>query len=460
MILATALMTMFALVVPLAGDGIADTPDNTFVLNVEPEQSVNEPGVTHNLTATILNSDGCQDPGDAQCQIDFEIEGTSGDGTTHDSPDFECTIPQGATQCGVGYTSANPQTDKIRVWVDDDNNNNTFDGDATEGRNKFRQPGETPEDDDTDVVEKTWAVPDQVTAVDAEPESSERKVGSDHTITCVLRDGFGSPVAGAECATEVASGINADNNIDNDPLTPLGFMGHCTTDDAGTCTVTYTSPDPGTDTVRVFFDENGSDTSNGGEPRDPNDTIVNWTTDITAGPCAGLNYNTRKNKSGGGQIIAGSPGPNTISGTPGPDTVCAFAGNDNVKGLRGNDRVLAGIGSDKVDGAAGIDTLEGSGGQDLLAGGDGIDTIVAGGQNDNLIGGAGNDIIRGQDGTDALRGRGGADTLEGGTHADIIFGHGGNDMLKGGGGNDELDGGLGKDTCTSGPGRDQVRRCE
>jgi Ca2+-binding RTX toxin-like protein len=457
-ILATALTTMFALVMPMAGGSSADTSDNTFVLNVEPELGVNQPGDMQTITATIETTGGCDDPGDSQCHIDFEIEGNSGDGPTPGTPDFGCFVPQTATQCTVSYTTAGAGTDKIRAWIDDDNNDGTFDADATEGRNRFSQPGETPESDDTDVVEISWAIPGEVTSVNAELETDTKKVGVDTAVNCTLRDGFGALVPAAECDVEVASGVNADNNLDNDLSTPLGFIDACTTDANGACSISYTSPDAGTDVVRVFFDENGSDTSNGGEPRD--DIVRTWTTDIKSGPCAGLNYNSSRAKQGGGRIIAGSPLANTINGGPGPDTICALGGNDNVDGNGGNDHVLAGLGNDNVVGEGGDDNLDGNEGRDTLAGGDGIDSIVAGGHNDILVGGGGNDIMKGQDGTDALRGKSGADTMEGGTDADIMFGHGGNDTLKGGGGNDELDGGLGRDTCVPGPGRDQVRRCE
>jgi Ca2+-binding RTX toxin-like protein len=463
MTLATALMTMFALVMPLAGG--AQAADNDFDLKLTPNSRITETGQQHTVVAeipTTTSPDGCTEADG--CQIDFEIEtGPADPDNTPLTPDFGCTIPQGAApaRCQISYTSLTDGENRIRGWVDDDNDDSTFDADAAEKASVQTVPGDRGEPDDTDVVTASWATTGEPAKVTATPLAASNRYGQTRTISCQVFDGFGvPPIAAANCDAKVVSGPNVNNTIGGG--TVAGYIGECTTGPSGeACNITYTSQEVGTDSVLVFADQDGDDNLDGGTNPDPTVNVTSdWTADIKFGPCRDLNYNSSRAKQGGGRIIAGSPEANTINGGPGPDTICSLGGNDKVDGNGGNDHVLAGLGWDNVVGEGGDDNLDGNEGRDTLAGGDGIDSIVAGGQNDNLIGGAGNDIMKGQDGTDALRGKGGADTMEGGTDADIMFGHGGNDTLKGGGGNDELDGGLGRDTCTPGPGRDQVRRCE
>jgi Ca2+-binding RTX toxin-like protein len=457
-VLATALMTLFALVMPLAGG--AQAADNDFVLDIprEQETATVHTGTVHQLTPTIpatcTEADGCQ--------IDLEIEsGPSDPDNTPLSPDAGCTVTQGTSTCGTSVTSTTTGRQIIRAWVDDDNDNATFDADKTEKARVIQgEPGERLEPDDTDVVTVTWATTGDPASVTATPAAVTQKYGQPRTISCHVLDGFDDPVANASCDAKVTDGPNSDETFGGSAVP--GYVGDCTTGPAGeACNITYTSRETGTDFVKVFADQDGDDNDDGGSNRDPFAIITSdWTSDIKSGPCAGLNYSDRRAKQGGGAIIAGSPGADTIAGTRGPDTVCALAGNDKVDGNGGNDHVLAGLGFDNVTGEGGDDNLDGNEGRDTLAGGDGVDTIVAGGHIDKLYGGAGNDIVKGQDGTDALFGKGGADTLEGGTDADVINAGIGNDTLKGGGGNDRLDGNLGTDTCRPGPGRDQVRRCE
>jgi Ca2+-binding RTX toxin-like protein len=462
MVLATALMTLFALVMPLAGGAQADHTSE-FVLNITPEAQTNETGTDHTLVASITEAvTGAADCTEADgCQIDFEIEtGPADPGTTPLVPDLGCTILQGTSQCQVSYSSPDDGTNRIRGWVDDDNDDSTSDADATEKASALGVPGGDPEPDDTDVVTKTWATTGEPDRVEATPTVVSNRIGQQRTISCQVFDGHNIAVALANCDAEVLSGPNANNTIGRGSV--VGFIGECTTGPAGeACDIKYRSQEVGTDTVNVFADQDGDDNDDGGNNPDPSVIITStWTSDITSGPCAGLNYGGSRARPGGGKVIAGSPGADTRNGTAGPDIICVFSGNDTVDANGGNDQVYAGSGSDNVVGEGGDDALDGREGRDRLSGGDGTDTIVSGSQNDIVLGGAGNDVMKGQDGTDALRGKGGADTLEGGADADKILAGNGNDTLKGGGGNDDLDGGLGTDTCRGGPGRDQVRRCE
>ena len=141
-------------------------------------------GVTHQLTATI--DPLCSDPVPG-CEVDFEVESgaavsvTADDGanprttdadSTPMSPDMTCTVLTTQTTCTVDFTSTTVGSNVIRAWVDDDKDDTTFDGDATEGAVEGTTPGARTEIDDTDVVTADWftALPANV-ALDCTPET-------------------------------------------------------------------------------------------------------------------------------------------------------------------------------------------------------------------------------------------------------------------------------------------------
>lgn len=440
-----ALATLFALALPFMPQAQAQvTNDNTQDLQVSPEIDSNPTGTTHTLTASGLANN---------TEVDFEVEsgpavrvnctntgntaqcpgGTANnDGNSPTTPDLTCNTG-GGTTCSVFFTSDAQGQSVVRAWVDDDQNNTTFDGDASEGRyagasdciggaggqddpsslaggcaSGTAQPGDRTEVDDTDVVSKTWTqsvaaacidaepetdtnpsgsehtitaratnsaaapadatgtfdcagtalpagtvvditvtddTPDiyiksvngtatggptaggpnsasgttdangQITVViqcvsgaaanctgtntvnlavqgaqsgaqasdsvdktwqpagnaaafDATPETDVNEVGQTHVITCASRDAFGAGVAGTNCDAQVSAGPNSDNNIGTDGNTSNGYIGQCTTAADGTCTISYTSTETGTDTIQVFNDLNGNDVQNGGENTD------------------------------------------------------------------------------------------------------------------------------------------------------------------------------------------------
>ena len=125
---------------PLADDCASDEdePDCTDVVEVRttameiyPDTRTHDAGQTARITARLFapvqHVDGRN--------IDFENESGQNDtdGTTHNTPDATCTIPQGATECFVEYVGLSRQ-DQWRGWVDFDNIQSTMDGDTTEGR--------------------------------------------------------------------------------------------------------------------------------------------------------------------------------------------------------------------------------------------------------------------------------------------------------------------------------------
>jgi Ca2+-binding RTX toxin-like protein len=425
-------------------------------LNVKPESGVVETGTNHILVAEITSPGGCLDTVD--CSIDFEVKSGPGDlGDTPENPDYSCPIAAGTSpgSCQVTFTSMDPGTNVILVWIDDDKDA-SVDADTTEGHNDAVEPGSNPEDDDTDLVEVRWADPGVVTRVDASADTATTSTTKSHTVTCRLVDAFGSGVGQEVCDANIPKGPNKNNNVDNDPATPGGYLGECTTGPAGYCSWTYSSTETGTDTVRVFFDRNLDDLKSG-EPS--NDVTRTWTSDITTGPCAGLNYGQTAPRPGGGKTIAGTPGDNNKTGTPFADVFCGFSGVDRFDGGGGNDLALGGTGNDTLLGRKGSDNLQGSDGIDNLEGAEGADKIFSGKGNDKTSGGFGNDKIYGDAGIDLVQGYSGHDILAGGDGSDKVKGGSGRDNLSGGSGNDALNGGTGNDSCNGGPGGDTLTSC-
>jgi len=449
--LATALLTMSALLLPLSSTALA-TADNALDLDVDPEQGAPlTTGQTHSITFRITTQGGCPDAG--ECNIDADIENI---GSAPTSPDLSCTIPQSGTSCSVSYSSSVARVDLIRVWIDDDQDNSSVDADQAEGRSVQATPGDRPEVDDTDVVERRWVVPGTVTRVDAFAEAATTSTTRSHTLTCKLLDGLGNGVEGETCDADIPKGPNKNDDVDNDPATRVGYLGECTTLANGACTFTYRSNEIGTDTVRVFYDRNGDDF----KVQEPSDDITRtWTSDITSGPCAGLNYGQTAPLAGGGKRFAGTPDDDNRTGTPFRDVFCGFAGVDRFDAGGGDDLAVGGSGNDTLLGRKGNDRLQGSDGNDNLQGAEGGDKIFSGKGNDKTSGGFGNDKVYGEAGIDLVQGFAGDDTLGGGDGADKIKGGSGRDNLAGGSGPDALNGGRGNDRCNGGPGADTLTSC-
>ena len=161
---AVAVLSVFAVLVPFAGTATANHGD--CALDVEPELGNNPVGSTHTLTARIQTVVGgviqeCT-PGPGPINIDFEVTGAGDPDNNADptNPDFTCNIVFQAgggpanDQCQVFFQSNEPGDSDIIAWIDHDQNNATFEGDAAEGRNENIPPGNVPEQDITDLVEK------------------------------------------------------------------------------------------------------------------------------------------------------------------------------------------------------------------------------------------------------------------------------------------------------------------
>ena len=307
--------------------------------------------------------------------------------------------------------------------------------------------------DPQDTATKTW-VPSQARTVDCEPESAENSLGTEHTVTCTVRNSTGGPAPG--------EGVTFSEDGPGHFTTGT----QRTTDSSGQVTATVTSDESGTQTITGTITA-----STQGEPdtdacerpaNDPQGAPAGSCSDsvqktwaqgrrVTSGPCKNFFEGSRTERAGGGRVIVGTPGNDTLRGTRGDDIICGLGGRDTLIGADGNDLVVGGGGNDIARGNAGRDTLRGNAGRDTLAGGSEKDRLIGNGDADVLRAGGANDVLKGGGGKDALKGRGGKDRLLGGKS---------NDKLNGGPGSDFLDGGPGQDSCVSGGGSDTFNRCE
>jgi hypothetical protein len=232
-------------------------------------------------------------------------------------------------------------------------------------------------------------------------------------------------------------GDDQDDDVDNDPDAPAGI---CFDQVSKTWTAEVQPEcsdgvDNDGDGEIDFPDDPGCDS--------PDDDDESNPPVVQSGRCQGFEEGSRTQRSGGGQVIVGTQGPDTLVGTGGPDIICGLGGADTINGRGSRDQIFAGGGNDTAKGAGGNDRIKGGGGSDTLRGNRGNDRLVGGGGRDRLVGGAGRD---------RLVGGAGGDRLKGGR---------GNDVLRGNRGNDRLNGGRGRrDRCRGGPGVDTVTNCE
>ncbi|WGM46021.1 Mannuronan C5-epimerase AlgE2 [Brevundimonas sp. NIBR10] len=213
----------------------------------------------------------------------------------------------------------------------------------------------------------------------------------------------------------------------------------------------------------------------------------------------------------------GDPGE-LLTGSPGPDTLFGSTGNDTLLGNDGNDVLVGGLGGDTLGGGGGVDTFlytsvndsnaagfdnlfdfqtridfidfrgltlssisiqrEADGtslvfatsstglltllaatpinSSDLLLAGNYFNNVVVLGtaNADILTGGLARDALYGQEGADVLYGAAGSDSLFGGIGDDTLLGEDGSDSLYGQAGNDVIYGGQGSDYIQGDDGND------
>jgi len=294
-----------------AGQGADDADDADVVtktwvrqgrINVEPETDTNPVGTQHEMVVTFFDNNGQPITLPEGQLIDFEI--ISGPNVMNNAPfrDFECTSndPTPSNTCTRGYTGQNAGTDVICAWISHDGDDDIYDpnGAPEDGGDCDTEAPGTEDNDETDIVLKTWTAVQQpaATQVNAEPESDTNPV-STAPCTSIAPGNGGVNGVGAGCVAHtigVFSGAANNQATTGSPIRADILPGSpnasqqtaqaeitCTIDNtpgpgitfpAGqnqTHECTYTSNgQAGTDTIRVFADLNNNQIFDAGEPFD------------------------------------------------------------------------------------------------------------------------------------------------------------------------------------------------
>lgn len=344
--------------------GEDEEPDDTDVVEKEwtpgrfdcdPESDVNPTNSSHTVTCTVRDENGLVQGAD----VDVEASGTNDPDSSNSpaSPDFSCSTDENGS-CSFTHSGATGAegTTTYRAWIDADSNNQTTEADAGEGRNESAQPGDEPETDDTDVVQKDW-VRDNPRGCTIE--------GTDEGETIV-----GTPAADVICAGGGNDEVRSQGGDD------------------------------------VVYGDGGNDLVNGGGGHD--DLRGN------AGEDKIFGRRGKDKLSGGGatDVLLGGGQIDVIRGNNGTDILRGLGGNDELfgnnradvlEGGEGNDALAGGTGDDALDGGEGNDDLSGQGGDDGIQGGDGRDTLTGGAGRDDLDGGPDRDTCSGGPGRDEER---------------------------------------------------------
>ncbi|MGH2807494.1 MAG: hypothetical protein ACRDKT_09470 [Actinomycetota bacterium] len=473
-------------------------------LECTPETDGNPAGSDHRVTCTARDPNNQPEQG---AVIDFEFTGANDpdNGDSPRSPDDTCTT-NNEGRCSITHRGNSTGTTTYRAWVDEDDDDETVEADTQEGRNEGQQPGSTPEPDTTDVVEKRWGA----SRLDCAPETANRQVGANHTITCTATHN-NQNVSGTEIDIEATGANDPDNG---NTTTSPDF--NCTTGQDGRCSITHSGTDEsGTTTYRAWIDSDGSNSTaeadtteqrnesgNGaggtGEP-DATDVVeARWTPAgldcspetavTTTGGSHTVTCTAREAQSGlasGARIdveATGANDPDNGSSPASPDFTCVTDDSGNCSFTHaggtgeGTTTYRAWIDADDSNSTTEADATEGrdEGAQaGLNAEPDDTDvventwsepiepdsrgcTITGTDNGETLNGTPGDDIICGNGGDDVIDGNGGDDIIYGDAGNDTLVGGGGSDVMRGGIGNDVIRGNAGSDRLLGGGGRDTL----
>lgn len=205
------------------------------------------------------NEDGVQ-----SFRVHAEVEnGTNDpdpvDGASYATEDYGCNVGTTNAQkgrCSITVTQAEGElgTAEICFWVGTLNEETGATLCSSEPTDENQdQDGSDTGNDLADQTEKTWEASDSAQGgLDAEPETAGRVVGTEHTITATVYDQFRSPFNGN---TQVKFEFFQGSASDSDGNTPATPDKTCTTENASSCSVTYTSNTPGRDLVCVWTNE-------------------------------------------------------------------------------------------------------------------------------------------------------------------------------------------------------------
>jgi hypothetical protein len=517
-VLLTTLVTIAALVVPMAGVAVANHGART--LQVTPETSDNPIGTTHTLTATLSSA---ADATSGAIEIDFEIigPGDTDGGNTPSSPEKECSVAVGSATCSVTITSSVAGTDTITAWIDHDGNDAAVEADATEGADAGNPtvdepsggtdvPGGTAEPDLTDVVVKTWsgagaAVLDCDDASGNDTETNPvTGPSSSETYTCTVIDTAPNPdvpVSGVRIDME---NLNGANDPDNSAAagTPDGNNA-CTTGGNGRCneTIAASESQAGPAEICFWIDEDNDnvfdpagieidggeceENVNAPENDDKTDTVTKtWgglePRNIDARPEAATNApgtvhrvtavvtDREGNRVSGVTVTFTESGPGAFVGGGSTATVTTDdRGRASAEVRTGTSETGTQTITASLPTSGGVDECERNAGDPAGApAGNCSDQVTKtwavcpgfeGDPRNQVVGTSGDDELVGTAGRDVICGLGGDDVIRARRGRDLVLGGAGDDRMRGGGGNDRLRGGRGPDTAVGGRGIDVCR---
>ncbi|CAN5537699.1 hypothetical protein BH24ACT26_BH24ACT26_09740 [soil metagenome] len=267
--LATSLVVLFSLLLPLGGVALAEQGPRSLDLNPETSHAALRSRVK--LAATLEDpTTGKAAPVDADVTIYFEVAGpgdpgtgTGPDGRSFESPDLRCTVKAGTAHCRKSYANAGQATGRDTIWA-------WVDGtaiDDTEGQSIKTEQGSQIDPDGTDVVNATWfdGLPASA-SLDCNPDVSSAAAGSSKTYTCAVMDRR-TPLDGWEVDAE---NLSPDINDPDDSATGSKSADYdgdnastrCITGDtgAGQCRMTIAAEDArqvGTAHICFWVDEEG-----------------------------------------------------------------------------------------------------------------------------------------------------------------------------------------------------------
>ena len=515
--LSTALVTIVALGVPMAGVALAN--HGTRTLQVTPETSDNPIGTTHTLTATLSSA---ADATSGAIEVDFEITGpgdTDG-GNTPSSPDKECTIAVGSATCTVTTTSSVAGTGTIAAWIDH-GDDAAVEADSTEGADAGNQtvdepsggsdvPGGTAEPDLTDLVLKTWsgagaAVLDCDDASGNDTETNPvTGPSSSETYTCTVIDTAPNPVVPVSGVRIDVENLNGANDPDNSAAAGTPDVNDaCTTGGNGRCTETIAASESQAGPAEICFwiDEDNDnvfdpagveidggeceEAVNAPENDDKTDTVTKtWggleprnidarpeeatnapgtdhrvtavVTDREDNPVSGVTVTFTE--SGPGRFVGGG---STATATT-DDRGRASAEVTTQTTETGTQTITASLPT-----SGGVDECERAAGDPAGApAGNCSDQVTKtwavcpgfeGDLRNQVVGTSGDDELVGTAGRDVICGLGGDDVIRARGGRDLVLGGAGDDLMRGGAGNDRLRGGRGPDTAIGGRGIDVCR---
>jgi len=498
------------------GTGTLDCDDATGP-DTERESNISGGGTASNetYTCTLRTNLGTPDNGQTvSAEVANGINDPDAlDGASYDTPDYTCeTTAQGACTITVTQNENEAGIASVCFWV------GNAEAGVQECAEEDTSEGQLADGTDTgndlaDQTEVTWEERGIAAGgIDVEPDQAASGLGTSHAVTATVYDQFGEQYRGT---TTVYFEFFRGSPSDEDGNSPSSPDAVCTTNDASTCTMTYTqSLVPGTDLICSWMNETPmmSGTNNNGTcgtetvtdtddaagtadapepPADPVDVIQKIWQHPTSASQLDCGPETSSGRRGTFHRIsctardsAGSPvglaevdieatGANDPDGVDDPSTpdfscVTSTAGTCSIIHGRGGLGSTSGLGTTlyrawiDADNDNATTEADGTEARDETAtpgNAEPDDTDVVERRwlfhRCTISGTGGSDKLVGTPGPDIICGLGGNDRIAGGGGADHLFGEGGNDKLSGGEGNDGLSGGKGSDKIAGGQGWDE-----